>query len=46
VRTGYVTSVGFSPASIFSVSGSPITGSGKLTETLNSETAKPNVPAR
>jgi len=36
---GTVTSVGLSLPSIFSVSGSPITGSGTLTATLNSETA-------
>ena len=36
---GTVTSVGLSLPSIFSVSGSPVTGSGTLTATLNSETA-------
>ena len=36
---GTVTSVGLSLPSIFSVSGSPVTGSGTLTATFNSETA-------
>jgi len=36
---GTVTSVGLSLPSIFSISGSPVTGSGTLTATLNSETA-------
>ena len=36
---GTVTSVGLSLPSIFNVSGSPVTGSGTLTATLNSETA-------
>ena len=38
-NSGTVTSVGLSLPSIFSVSGSPVTGSGTLTATLNSETA-------
>lgn len=36
---GTVTSIGLSLPSIFSVSGSPVTGAGTLTATLNSETA-------
>jgi len=38
-NSGTVTSVGLALPSIFSVSGSPVTGSGTLTATLNSETA-------
>lgn len=36
---GTVTSVGLSLPSIFTITGSPVTGSGTLTATLNSETA-------
>lgn len=39
VGSGSVTSVGLSAPSIFSVSGSPVTGSGTLTLTLATETA-------